>query len=186
SRWRSWKPPRAGSPASGSRCGSRSALRAAKSFSPGPGSISRRGAPAFPRSMAWRSCVPPKARCRGSPTSRGGQSGRFGPGQAGPLLETRRTPSTMPSTIWRCWHSRGSLIHEVQYELLRELSEAGELPIRDLSAVQQRLEAVVDRVARRWEDDLAPAIDRVWKDCIAGVKIDLREWLRRMSEEPGW
>src|SRR5438128_2507263 len=82
--------------------------------------------------------------------------------------------------------SRGSLIHEVQYELLRELSEAGELPIRDLSAVQQRLEAVVDRVARRWEDDLAPAIDRVWRDCITGVKIDLREWLRRMSEEPGW
>src|SRR5207302_1258934 len=81
--------------------------------------------------------------------------------------------------------SRGSLIHEVQYELLRELSEAGEVPIRDLSAVQQRLEAVVERVARRWEDDLAPAIDRVWKDCIAGVKIDLREWLRRMSEEPG-
>ena len=82
--------------------------------------------------------------------------------------------------------SRGSLIHEAQYELLRELSEAGEVPIRDLPAAQLRLEAVVDRVARRWEDDLAPAIERVWKDCIAGVKIDLREWLRRMSEEPGW
>src|SRR5207244_2753965 len=66
------------------------------------------------------------------------------------------------------------------------LAEAGEVPIRDLPAAQLRLEAVVDRVARRWEDDLAPAIDRVWKDCIAGVKIDLREWLRRMSEEPGW
>ncbi len=82
--------------------------------------------------------------------------------------------------------SRGSLIHEVQYELLSELSEAGSLPIRDLTAAQQRLETVVDRVATRWEDELAPAIDRVWKDCIAGVKIDLREWLRRMSEEPGW
>src|SRR2546426_9833079 len=81
--------------------------------------------------------------------------------------------------------SRGSLIHEAQYELLRELSEAGEVPIRDLPAAQLRLEAVGDRVARRWEDDLAPATERVWKDCIAGGKVDLREWLRRRSEEPG-
>ena len=82
--------------------------------------------------------------------------------------------------------SRGSLIHEAQYELLLELSHSGGLPIRDLPAAQQHLEAVVDRVARRWEDDLAPAIERVWKDCIAGVKIDLREWLRRMSEDAQW
>jgi len=82
--------------------------------------------------------------------------------------------------------SRGSLIHEVQYELLRELSEANLIPIGDLPAAQERLEAVVDRVAGRWEDELAPAIDRVWKDCIAGVKIDLREWLRRVSEDQGW
>src|SRR5205814_396531 len=38
--------------------------------------------------------------------------------------------------------SRGSLIHEAQYELLRELSEVGALPIRDPGAAQQRLEAV--------------------------------------------
>jgi len=82
--------------------------------------------------------------------------------------------------------SRGSLIHQVQYELLRELSEAGALPIADLPAAQARLEAVVDRVAAQWEDELAPAIDRVWKDCIAGVKIDLREWLRRTAADAGW
>ena len=82
--------------------------------------------------------------------------------------------------------SRGSLIHEAQYELLRELSEVGALPIRDPGAAQQRLEAVVDRVASRWQDKLAPAIERVWNDCIAGVKVDLREWLRRISEDDGW
>ncbi|HZR07796.1 MAG TPA: PD-(D/E)XK nuclease family protein [Myxococcales bacterium] len=82
--------------------------------------------------------------------------------------------------------SRGSLIHEAQYELLRELSEADELPMKDLDAAWRRLEAVVDRVARRWEDELAPAIDRVWNDCIAGVKIDLREWLRRVRDDSGW
>jgi CRISPR/Cas system-associated exonuclease Cas4 (RecB family) len=82
--------------------------------------------------------------------------------------------------------SRGSLIHEAQYELLRELSEAGELPVRDLASAQLRLEAVVDRVAERWRDELAPAIDRVWNDCVTGVKIDLREWLRRTAEEKAW
>src|SRR2546428_14167713 len=69
--------------------------------------------------------------------------------------------------------------------MIRELPDAGEAPIGDVLAGQLRLEAVVDRVARRWEDDLAPAIERVWKDCIAGVKIDLREGLRRVSEGPG-
>jgi CRISPR/Cas system-associated exonuclease Cas4 (RecB family) len=78
------------------------------------------------------------------------------------------------------------LIHEAQYELLRELSEAGELPIRDLASAQGRLEAVVDRVAERWKDELAPAIDRVWNDCVTGVKIDLREWLRRTADEKAW
>jgi ATP-dependent helicase/nuclease subunit B len=82
--------------------------------------------------------------------------------------------------------SRGSLIHEAQYELLRELSEAGELPIRDLASAQGRLEAVIDRVAERWKDELAPAIDRVWNDCVTGVKIDLREWLRRTADEKAW
>ena len=79
--------------------------------------------------------------------------------------------------------SRGSLIHQVQYELLRELSASGALPIRDLEAAQARLDAVVERVAEEWRDDLAPAIAGVWNDCVSGIKIDLREWLRRLQED---
>jgi len=71
---------------------------------------------------------------------------------------------------------RGSLIHKVQYRLLSQLAQGQQL---DLAAAQQRLEAVVDEVAAEWEERLAPAIDRVWKDCVAGLKVDLREWLRR-------
>ena len=44
----------------------------------------------------------------------------------------------------------------------------------------------MNRVAAGWEDDLAPAIERVWKDCIAAVKIDLREWLRRVAGDRSW
>ena len=31
--------------------------------------------------------------------------------------------------------------------------------------------------------DLAPAIDRVWADGIDLIRVDLREWLRRASED---
>ncbi|HEY2028640.1 MAG TPA: PD-(D/E)XK nuclease family protein [Myxococcales bacterium] len=81
--------------------------------------------------------------------------------------------------------ARGSLIHEVQFKLLRELSEKGLLPVDDssLRVAQSRLEAVLAEVAAEYEDRLAPAIARVWTDCIAGVAVDLREWLRRMTEE---
>ncbi len=78
---------------------------------------------------------------------------------------------------------RGSLIHKVQYRLLRELAEGN--PV-DLAAAQQRLEAIIEEVAREWEERLAPAIDRIWRDCVAGLKVDLREWLRRAYEEQRW
>lgn len=78
---------------------------------------------------------------------------------------------------------RGALIHKVQYRLLQQLAAGGE---PDLARAQAVLEAVVDEVAAEWQERLAPAIDRVWNDCVAGVKVDLREWLRRLAEEKRW
>ena len=84
--------------------------------------------------------------------------------------------------------SRGSLIHEVQFELLRELQEASLLPVTaaSLEDARARLDRVLEGVASRYRDELAPAIDRVWQDGIAAVRADLREWLRRASLEPQW
>jgi CRISPR/Cas system-associated exonuclease Cas4 (RecB family) len=84
--------------------------------------------------------------------------------------------------------SRGSLLHEVQFELLRELQEAGELPLsRDrLDEARARLDATLQRIAAKWRDELCPAIPRVWDDCIAGLGADLREWLYRLSQEREW
>ncbi|HEX4450438.1 MAG TPA: PD-(D/E)XK nuclease family protein [Kofleriaceae bacterium] len=83
---------------------------------------------------------------------------------------------------------RGSLVHEVQFELLGELRDAGELPVRapQLDSARARLDGVLDRVAARYRDDLAPAIERVWADGIASIRADLREWLRRMAEDLDW
>jgi RecB family exonuclease len=83
---------------------------------------------------------------------------------------------------------RGSLIHEALFELHVVLREHDLLPVTstNLEAAREHLDVVIERVARRYEDLLAPAIQRVWDDAVAGVRADLREWLRRASSDPSW
>ncbi len=80
---------------------------------------------------------------------------------------------------------RGSLIHDVQFELLERLRNENVLPVRpdNLDRAFILLEGVVTDVAARYEDDLAPAIDRVWENGVGAIRADLREWLRRASED---
>ena len=80
---------------------------------------------------------------------------------------------------------RGSLIHDVQFKLLAHLREEHLLPVRpsNLDQAWQKLDTVIAEVAARYRDDLAPAIDRVWEDGVAAIRADLREWLRRASED---
>ena len=84
--------------------------------------------------------------------------------------------------------SRGSLIHDTQYELLTELRASGKLPLTEATLPEAReiLDATLDAVAARYEDDLCPAIPRVWNDGIAAMRTDLREWLRLVSEDTDW
>jgi ATP-dependent helicase/nuclease subunit B len=78
---------------------------------------------------------------------------------------------------------RGSLIHDIQFELFARLRRDSLLPIRPdrLARAQSELDTVTTEVAARYYDDLAPAIERVWLDGIASIGADLREWLRRAS-----
>ena len=80
---------------------------------------------------------------------------------------------------------RGSLIHDVQFKLFARLREEHLLPVRTINLDQawQKLDTVISEVAARYRDDLAPAIDRVWEDGVAAIRADLREWLRRASED---
>lgn len=100
-------------------------------------------------------------------------------------LEAREDPEPIESLGAL---ERGSLVHEVQFELLRELRDAGLLPVRpaSLDDARHRLDDTLDRVAARYRDELCPAIDRVWNDGIASIRADVREWLRRMSEDSEW
>jgi ATP-dependent helicase/nuclease subunit B len=80
---------------------------------------------------------------------------------------------------------RGSLVHDVQFELFERLRARKLLPVRPrhLEQAREDLEAVIAEVAARYYDDLAPAIHRIWEDGIAAIRADLREWLRRASED---
>jgi ATP-dependent helicase/nuclease subunit B len=83
---------------------------------------------------------------------------------------------------------RGSLVHEILFELLSELRTRGLIPIRpeNLAEVRLALERILVVVAGQYRDRLAPAIDRVWEDGVASIRADLLESLRRESEREPW
>jgi CRISPR/Cas system-associated exonuclease Cas4 (RecB family) len=85
--------------------------------------------------------------------------------------------------------TRGSLFHETQFAVLTSLKRAGLLPLRSdsIDSAFGSIDWALDRLARDYEDKLAPAIPRVWQDGINSIRADLREWLRRMADsDDGW
>lgn len=86
--------------------------------------------------------------------------------------------------------TRGSLTHEVQFQLLTRLRDAKPtlLPVTKprLDAARAILDEVLAEVGSAEHERLNPAIERVWRDALDGIAADLREWLARMSEEPDW
>ncbi|MBK7859971.1 MAG: PD-(D/E)XK nuclease family protein [Archangiaceae bacterium] len=70
---------------------------------------------------------------------------------------------------------RGSMVHEVQYEVLTELR--GTWPV-SLEVGLKKVDEVLERVAARYRDELNPVIDRVWEDGIDAMRADIREWMR--------
>ncbi len=84
---------------------------------------------------------------------------------------------------------RGSLVHQVQFELLTRLQaestkERPLLPVgpENDARVSELLEEVLEKVAGDFRDRLVPAIGRVWDDGIEAIRQDLREWLRHESD----
>jgi hypothetical protein len=83
---------------------------------------------------------------------------------------------------------RGAIFHEVQAGFLRALQEDGRLPLGfdDVPRALETLDQIVAATARRHEEELAPAIARVWRDEIASIRRDLRVWVRRLPESSNW
>ena len=85
--------------------------------------------------------------------------------------------------------TRGALFHRVQFELFRDLDSRSALPITtsNVDAILKLADEILNRVASEYEEQLAPAIPRVWKSEIEDLRMDLRGWVRQKSaENPGW
>jgi len=84
--------------------------------------------------------------------------------------------------------TRGSLFHETQFEVLTTLKAKGFLPLQpeSLDEAFSLVDLSLDRLAGELEDQLAPAIPRVWQDGINSIRADLREWLRRSTTANEW
>lgn len=60
-------------------------------------------------------------------------------------------------------------------------------PTDSLDRAFELVDRALNRLARDYEDRLAPAIPRVWEDGINSIRADLREWLRQMANsDDGW
>ncbi len=81
--------------------------------------------------------------------------------------------------------TRGSLFHAVQFELFQQLRRDGLLPFSQSNQEQvlDRADEVLNRVAAQYEEELAPAIPRVWSSQIEDIRTDLRGWIRQVSRQ---
>jgi CRISPR/Cas system-associated exonuclease Cas4 (RecB family) len=101
----------------------------------------------------------------------------------------RLEPSDEPEPLQRLDPlTRGAIFHEMQARFFRRLREAGALPVTaaTVPAALDVLDDVMRVVAARHYDELAPAIDRVWRDEMATIARDLRVWVRRLPELEEW
>lgn len=82
---------------------------------------------------------------------------------------------------------KGSMAHQVHYELLSALRADGvEVTPATLDTVLARLHQTITRVAAEVFDHFKPAIERVWEDGVQTLEADLREWVRRVSQDSEW
>ena len=83
---------------------------------------------------------------------------------------------------------RGALFHEAQALLLRALHAGKRLPVTEdgTGYALEILDRVLAEVAAKYEEELAPAIARVWRDEIAAIGLDLRMWVRRLPAAAEW
>jgi CRISPR/Cas system-associated exonuclease Cas4 (RecB family) len=83
--------------------------------------------------------------------------------------------------------TKGRLFHEVLAEFFRALQQRKmAMATTSLDAVLEVLDANLTRVAAKYAELLAPAVDRVWQDEVASIRTDLHIWARDLAASTGW
>jgi RecB family exonuclease len=71
--------------------------------------------------------------------------------------------------------TRGALFHAVQFKFFQDWRQS---PGKSVEESLASLDRILDAIAEKYEEELAPAIPRVWRAEIEELRTDLREWLR--------
>ena len=100
----------------------------------------------------------------------------------------RLSPLEQPEPLQRIDPlTKGSLFHQVQAELYRELQRTNlTIAPGNVDRVLEALDATLTRIAAVYYEQLAPAVDRVWQDDVAGIRSDLRVWVRQLASNTEW
>jgi ATP-dependent helicase/DNAse subunit B len=101
----------------------------------------------------------------------------------------RLEPNEQPEPLQRLDPlTKGAIFHEVQAAFFRALHAKHMLPVTNtaVSDALETLNEVLTQVASRYEENLAPAIPRVWREEIAAIGRDLRVWVRKLPEAGDW
>ena len=101
----------------------------------------------------------------------------------------RLKPNDEPEALQRLDPlTRGAIFHEAQARFFRALEKSNDLPVteRNLEHALEAIDDALTRVATKYAEELAPAIERVWRDEIADIAKDLRVWVRRLPEFQDW
>ena len=101
----------------------------------------------------------------------------------------RLEPNEQPEPLQRLDPlTKGAIFHEVQAAFFRALHAEQRLPVTKAGVPHAlvTLNAVLSRIASKYEEELAPAIPRVWREEIASIGRDLRVWVRKLPEADGW
>ena len=79
--------------------------------------------------------------------------------------------------------TRGLLFHEIVHRASTELSQRHLLSAdSDELSAKRLVDHVVQEVAASWQDKLAPAIERIWRDAIEDLRVDVHYWLQELRQ----
>jgi CRISPR/Cas system-associated exonuclease Cas4 (RecB family) len=98
----------------------------------------------------------------------------------------RLQPLEMPEPLQRLDPlTRGSIFHAIQLQFFNDMKTAGRLPLTSSGLDEARpiLDRAIEVVAAREYDELAPAVDRVWHDEMAGIRRDLHAWVEQLAKD---
>jgi len=84
--------------------------------------------------------------------------------------------------------TKGALFHDTQREFFERAAAGNLLPVQsnNLQSCRDLLDRSLSDVAAKYRNELAPAIDRVWRVEVEDLRTDLNGWLQQIASNNEW